>query len=158
MRFATAFGALALVTSLSLPAIAHDIKAGTLVVHHPWTRATPAGAPVAGGYATIENTGDQPDTLVSGSFSASSGFAIHQMSMKDGVMSMSMVEGGLAIPAHGSVTLDPGAMHLMFTGLQRQLKRGDHVAGTLVFEKAGSIDVSYSVEAIGAKAPGAGDH
>jgi periplasmic copper chaperone A len=68
-------------------------------------------------------------------------------------MSMAPVEGGLEIPAHGSVELGPGATHLMFIGLKQQLKQNDAVAGTLVFEKAGVVTVSYVVQSIGAKAP-----
>ena len=158
MKLISLFGALALASSLVAPAVAHEYKAGTLVLHHPWTRATPQGAPVAGGYTIIENTGDQPDKLTAGSFAASSGFAIHQMSMKDGVMSMAPVEGGLEIPAHGKVELTPSATHLMFTGLKQQLKKDDKVAGTLVFEKAGTVDVQYKVEALGAKEPGHSGH
>ncbi|CAM5767784.1 hypothetical protein LMIY3S_02279 [Labrys miyagiensis] len=158
MKLVTLFGALALSVSLAAPLAAHEYKAGTLVIHHPWARATPQGAPVGGGYVVIENTGDQPDKLIGGSFAASSGFAIHQMSMKDGVMSMAPVEGGLDIPAHGKVELSPSAIHLMFTGLKQQLKKDDRIDGTLVFEKAGTVVVQYKVEALGAKEPGHEGH
>jgi periplasmic copper chaperone A len=158
MKLFSLFGALTFAAVLAFPAAAHDYKAGTLVIHNPWTRATPKGAPVGGGYAIIENTGNQPDRLTGGSFSASSGFAIHQMSMKDGVMSMAPVEGGLEIPAHGKVELNPSAIHLMFTGLKQQLRKDDKVDGTLVFEKAGTVNVQFSVEALGAKEPGHDEH
>lgn len=154
MHPSSLLGAAALTLALAVPATAADFKVGSLVIHDPWTRATPHGAPVAGGYVVIENRGDQPDTLTSGSFAAASGFAIHRMSMNNGVMSMSPIEGGLEIPAHGSVKLDPTGIHLMFTGLQRQLKQHDTVSGTLVFEKAGKVGVDYKVEGIGAKTPG----
>ena len=42
----------------------------------------------------------------------------------------------------------------MFIGLKQKLKQNDSVGGTLVFEKAGVVTVSYVVQAIGAKAPG----
>jgi copper(I)-binding protein len=158
MKLVPIFGALALGALLSTPVAAHDYKAGTLVIRHPWTRATPQGAPVGGGYAVIENSGDQPDKLTGGSFAASAGFAIHLMSMKDGVMSMAPVEGGLEIPAHAQVELNPSAVHLMFTGLKQQLKKGDEVDGTLVFEKAGTVNVQFKVESLGAKAPERDDH
>ncbi|MDQ0395125.1 copper chaperone PCu(A)C [Labrys monachus] len=153
MHIPSLLGAAALTATLAGSALAADFKAGNLVIHDPWTRATPRGAPVAGGYAVIENTGDQPDSLTGGSFSASSGFSIHQMTMKDGVMSMGPVEGGLEIPAHGSVKLDPSGFHLMFTGLTRQLKRHETVGGTLVFKNAGTVSVDYAVGSIGARGP-----
>jgi periplasmic copper chaperone A len=158
MKFASLFGALTLAATLAVPALAHEYKAGTLVIHHPWTRATPQGAPVAGGYAIIENSGDQADKLTGGSFAASSGFSIHEMSMKDGVMSMAPVEGGLTIPAHGKIELSPAGFHMMFTGLKQQLKKDDKIDGTLVFEKAGTVVVQFKVEALGAKEPGHSGH
>jgi copper(I)-binding protein len=62
---------------------------------------------------------------------------------------MRRVEGGVEIPAGGKVELSPGAYHLMFMGLKQQPKQGDSFSATLTFEKAGSIDVKFSVEAIG---------
>jgi uncharacterized protein YcnI len=41
-------------------------KAGSIVVEAPWSRATPGGAKIAGGYMKITNTGSEPDRLVGG--------------------------------------------------------------------------------------------
>ena len=49
----------------STASFAHDYKVGPLKIGHPWSRATPAGAKVGGGYLSIENTGTTPDRLVS---------------------------------------------------------------------------------------------
>jgi copper(I)-binding protein len=45
--------------------LAHDFRAGSLTIDHPWARATPAGAPVAAGYLVIENRGAAADRLMS---------------------------------------------------------------------------------------------
>ena len=46
-------------------AFAHEEhKAGDLVIDHPVARATPANAPVSGGYMTIRNTGEEADRLM----------------------------------------------------------------------------------------------
>ena len=59
---------LALVFALAVSAVsAHEYKAGSLEIKHPWARATPKGATVAGGYMKIINTGTAPDRLVGGS-------------------------------------------------------------------------------------------
>src|SRR4051794_17802236 len=42
---------------------ADDVKAGDLVISQAWSRATPGGAKVAGGYLTIENKGTVADKL-----------------------------------------------------------------------------------------------
>jgi hypothetical protein len=75
------------------------------------------------------------------------------MKMDGSVMRMREVEKGLEIPAGGSVTLAPGGYHLMMMGLKGPLKQGSTVPVTLVFEKAGTIDVELAVEAMGASHP-----
>ena len=59
-------GALALTVALGAVATAQaqdqgqSVKAGDLVISQAWTRATPGGAKVGGGYLTIENKGPIP--------------------------------------------------------------------------------------------------
>jgi copper(I)-binding protein len=38
----------------------------------------------------------------------------------------------------------------MVMGLQQQLQQGEHVKGTLVFEKAGTLNIEFAVLPIGA--------
>lgn len=151
MRIGLTFAALSALLLAALPAAAHQAKIGDLVLHHPWTRATPAGAKVAGGFTEIENKGKTADRLVSATFDAADSVEIHSMEMKDGVMSMRPVDGGLVIPPGQTVKLAPGGVHLMFLGLEHKLEEGDTVPGTLVFEKAGAVAVEFVVEAIAAK-------
>ena len=130
-------------------ALAHEFKVGDLEIEHPWSRATPPGAKVAGGYFTVVNKGSAPDRLLSISSDISDKAELHEMGVKDGVMTMRPVEGGLEIPAGGKVALKPGAYHLMFTGLKRQPKQGEKFPATLTFEKAGSVKVEFLVEGMG---------
>lgn len=139
-------------------ALAHDYKAGGLKIDHPWSRATPGGAKVAAGYLSVTNTGSEPDTLTGGSLVAASRVEIHSMSMEGGIMKMAPVAGGLAIKPGQTVTLGPEGLHLMFLGLKDPLRKGERVKGTLVFEKAGTVEVEFAVEAIAAKTPGADAH
>jgi periplasmic copper chaperone A len=149
--FSRALVAFGFTLLLPFVAAAHDYKAGDLLIHHPWTRATAPGAPVAGGYAEIRNTGALPDRLVGGSFEASAQFEIHEMTMDGDVMKMAKLPNGLEIPAGATVTLKPGGLHLMFIGLKLPLAEGAKIKGSLVFEKAGKIDVEFAIEAKGAK-------
>ncbi|CDX63047.1 conserved exported hypothetical protein [Mesorhizobium plurifarium] len=130
-------------------ALAHEFKVGDLEIEHPWSRATPPGAKVAGGYFTVVNKGSAPDRLLSISSDISDKAELHEMGVKDGVMTMRPVEGGLEIPAGGKVALKPGAYHLMFVGLKRQPKQGEKFPATLTFEKAGSVKVEFVVEGMG---------
>ncbi len=145
---------LALALSASAPslAMAQDVTAGDLVIQHPWARATPGGAQVAGGYMTIVNHGTAPDTFTGGSSEVATKFELHTMAMKDGVMTMRPT-GRVTIPPGGSVTLSPSGLHVMMTGLKHGLKKGDSVAGTLTFEHAGTVPVRFDVEGLGAQTP-----
>jgi len=79
---------------------------------------------------------------------------IHTMAVDDkGVMTMRMVEGGLEIPAGGTVELKPGGYHLMFIGLKAPPKEGEPFAATLSFEKAGPVAVEFAVTGMAGGAP-----
>ena len=134
-------------------AFAQDYKLGTLQISQPWARATPASAPAGGGFLKITNTGTAPDRLVSASSPAADIVQVHEMKMDGSVMCMREVEKGLGIPAGGTVTLAPGGYHLMMMGLKGPLKQGTNVPVTLVFEKAGKIEIELSVAGLGATQP-----
>ena len=147
----------ALATVLALiagTAAAHEFKSGPIEVVHPWARATPPAAKVGGGYAEIRNDGPEPDRLVSATAEVAGRVEIHEMGVKDGIMTMRPVEGGVPVPANGSAALAPGGYHLMLLELKRPLKAGESFAGTLTFEKAGTIPVTFDVQAIGATGAG----
>lgn len=128
-------------------------KGGALVIDTPWTRATPKGAQVAGGFMRITNTGTTPDKLVGGSFPLSKRFEIHEMSVIDGMMKMRPVEGGLAIPPGATVELKPGSFHVMMIDLTQPVEQGAPIKGVLKFEKAGEVAIDYAVAKVGAAAP-----
>src|ERR1700690_161872 len=70
------------------PAYAGEIKAGDLVITQAWSRATPGGAKVAGGYLTIENKGAAADRLIGGSGDVAGRIEVHEMATNNGVMTM----------------------------------------------------------------------
>ena len=128
---------------------AHDYKVGPLVINHPWSRATPKGAAVAGGYMKITNTGTTPDRLTGGSIEIAKRFEIHEMRMDGSVMKMRELTNGLEIPPGAAVELKPGSYHIMMMNLSKPMTKGERVKGSLTFEKAGKIDVEFAVEAVG---------
>ena len=134
---------------------ASGVKAGDLSIETPWMRATPGGAKVAGGYVRVTNGGSQADRLVGASIPLAGRASIHSMSMEGGVMKMAPVDGGLMIKPGETVELKPGGLHLMFADLSGGPKAGETVQGTLRFERAGTVPVSFSVAPIGAMKPGA---
>jgi periplasmic copper chaperone A len=146
---AVLFGMFASLALFASPALAGN----DIVVKQAWSRATPKGAQVAGGYLTIENHGATVDKLISAATPAAAKIEIHEMTTLDGIMIMRAVEGGLAIPPGESVTLAPGGSHLMFIGIAAPFSEGQHIDAALMFEKAGNIDVSFDVGSVGAKGP-----
>lgn len=144
---------LACVTSLMIGAAsAHDYKVGALEIDNPWSRAVPKGGTVAAGYLTIKNTGTEPDRLVSGSTPVAGKLEIHEMSMDNGVMKMRPVPGGLEIKPGETVELKPNSFHIMIMGLKQPIEKGKPFKASLVFEKAGPVEIDFTVEAVGATA------
>ena len=142
----------------SAPALAQEIKAGDLVITQPWSRATPSGAKVAGGYLTIENKGTAPDRLIGGSGDIAGKVEIHEMAMNNGVMTMRPLDKGLVIEPGKTMKLAPGGYHVMLMDLKGPLKQGDKVPLTLEFEKAGKVVLSLDVQGVGAQAPAGAGH
>ncbi|MBT9289230.1 copper chaperone PCu(A)C [Prosthecodimorpha staleyi] len=138
-------------TLFAAPAFAHDFKVGDLQIDHPWARATPGGATVGGGFMKIKNAGKASDRLVAGSAEVAGRVEIHEMAVIDGIMKMRALDKGLEIAPGKTVELKPGGYHVMLMELKRPLKQGETVKATLVFEKAGPVQVEFQVEAIGAQ-------
>lgn len=106
-------------------------RVGDLVIEAPWSRATPQGAPVAGGFMRITNTGAISRPSASGRIRITpSTVAISWTSKR------------------------PGGLHVMFMELRGPLREGVPVRGTLRFERAGSVEVEYRVAPLGATQPG----
>lgn len=146
------------VVLLAVPASADDVKAGDLVISQAWSRATPGGAKVAGGYLTIENKGSAPDKFIGGSADIAGKLEIHEMAVENGVMKMRPLDKGLTIDPGKTVKFAPGGYHVMLEELKGPLKQGDKVPVTLQFEKAGKVTVTFDVQGVGAQAPGDAGH
>lgn len=141
------------------PAMASKtIKLGALTIEAPWTRATPAGAKVGGGFMKITNSGTEADRLVGGTLPQAGRFEVHEMAVTNGVMTMRPLEKGLEIKPGQTVELKPGSFHVMFMELKEPLAQGKPARGTLKFEKAGTIEVDYLVAPVGAANPGTHQH
>jgi periplasmic copper chaperone A len=122
-------------------------------VQQPWSPATPGGARTAAAYMILKNDGATADSLIGGSTPIAQAVQVHVMSISNGVMRMRELPQGLAVPAHGSAALKPGAYHLMLVGVKKRLKAGETFPLTLRFQKAGEIAVQVPVEPIGSTGP-----
>ena len=78
---------------------------------------------------------------------------MHRSIVSDGIARMEPLPNGLEIKPGETVELRPGGSHGMLVDLKRPLKEGERVKGTLVFERAGTVDIEYRIAGIGAKSP-----
>ena len=148
--------AVALAVSVSLPAIAQEFRAGDLRIERPWSRATPPAAKVGAGYLALVNGGTAADRLVAASSPAAGRVEIHEMRMDGNVMRMRELAQGLPLPAGGTVELKPGGFHLMLMELKAPLAAGASIPVTLVFERAGRVEIQLKVEPASARGPQTG--
>jgi copper(I)-binding protein len=133
-------------------------KAGPLVIATPWSRATPGGAKVAGGYVTITNTGSTPDRLTAATLSVAEAGEVHESTTAGGVVRMRPVEGGVEIRPGATVELRPGGYHIMFVRLTQPLKEGEKLSGSLTFENAGTVPVEFAVRGLGTQRAAPSEH
>ena len=127
------------------PAAAHHRTAGVRI-EHPGARPTSAGAPVAGGYLTIVNSGAKADRLLDVSSPRADRVELHRMSLDGGIMRMRPVPEGLEIPSGKTVSLAPGGYHLMIFGPKQALAIGDRFPVILRFATAGKVAVDLVTE------------
>ena len=135
---------------------AHEYRAGSLTIGHPYARPTAPSQPTGGGYLKLVNNG-AADRLLSASVPISASVELHSMRMEGDVMRMRQVDA-IDIPAGQTVVLKPGGLHLMFIGLKAPLAAGQRFPMKLKFEKAGEVAVEVVVDAAASAGAGSGPH
>jgi copper(I)-binding protein len=116
-------------------------------------KATPeamAGMNMGGGatsaaYMLIQNTGDQPDRLLSVTCDVAEVAEVHQTIVKDNVAQMQPIDG-IDIAAHDSVELKPGGYHVMLMKLKQGLMAGQTISLTLTFQSGTKVTVKAAVK------------
>ena len=143
--------ALAAAFALTLPVAAFAADAGksSIVVQHPWARASAGMAANGAAYMTITNDGSAADRLVSASSPVCGMAQLHTHLMKGGVMEMRQIAGVDVDPGAPTV-LKPGGLHIMLMKLNKPLKEGETFPVTLTFQKAGAVTVQVAVGSPGA--------
>ncbi len=138
--------AAALVAALS-PQVgfADEAKLNDLTVIHPMAFETAKTARAGAGYMAISNDGDHDDRLIA----VRADFPrvmIHNTEEDDGIARMVHIDA-VDLPAGETVMLEPGGMHVMFMGLNGDpFEVGEEIPATLIFEKAGALDIVFKVE------------
>ena len=130
-----------LLAGLLLAAGAHATEAEHVHASQGWIRILPGDLP-AGGYVTLENTGDQPASLRGAHSASYASIDLHKSNSGGGMSRMAMVDS-LAIPAHGRAELTPGGYHLMLMKAAAPVKPGDKVKITLTLGDGSTLDTEF---------------
>ena len=118
-----------------------------IMVHDSYARAAGKMAKAGAAFMHIMNTGDADDRLIEARSPVAKKVELHtHKDLGDGVMKMVHVEEGFAIPAGGMHMLARGGDHVMFMGITETFDQGKMIPVTLVFEKAGEIEIEIPVD------------
>ena len=118
--------------------------AGDLQIEQAWVREAPPGARMMAAYMVISNPGDQDVHLTGVDSAAFAEVMLHKSEMVDGVARM-LHQHSIAVPAHGSVRLEPGGYHLMMPTPGTRLREGDQVDFVLHFDDESAVRVTAVV-------------
>ena len=117
--------------------------ATSITVDESWVKAADTGMTAM--FATVHNNSDTDLLLTEASSPAAPRLEIHEMAEVGGTTVMRRKQGGLAVPAHGSVALEPGGDHVMLFDLPAPVRAGSEVPFTLTFGAAGDVQVTSQV-------------
>ena len=147
---------LAFATGLTIAAIIAVVvaaHAGDVMVSGAFARASATPAAKAGAvYFTIRNEGGTADKLTAVTTDAAETAMLHENVEENGVVSMRHLMD-LPIAPKETVTLSPRKLHVMLMGLKAPLKKGEYLALTLTFEKAGEVEIDVPVAGVAANGP-----
>jgi copper(I)-binding protein len=122
---------------LVLPASAHSHKSKGLEIVHPWTPASPKGAPTARVFMTIKNDSGKTDRLLSASTPRATRVELNGAGK--GATAFTVRNGEeLGLAGDGP--------SVVLIGLKKPLRAYDDFKMTLVFERAGPIAIYVVVE------------
>ncbi|MFK4729629.1 copper chaperone PCu(A)C [Agromyces mediolanus] len=112
-------------------------EAERLTVTDAWVKAGDEAMSAA--FGELENTGEDPITIVSAETELAGRVELHEtVENETGEMVMREKDGGFAIPAGGSLSLEPGGNHLMLMELGGPILAGEEYTFTLTFADGSS--------------------
>lgn len=128
-------------------------------VKDAWVRATVPQQKATGAFMQVQAAKDSK--FVSASSPLTPTVEIHEMAMQGDVMRMRQVQS-VELPAGKPVELKPGGYHIMLMNLKGQVKEGETVPFTLVFEgkdgKRETVEIKAPVRALNSAAKPAAAH
>lgn len=121
-----------------------------------WSRALPPTAQAGAAFLMLHNMGTEADRLMALESPIAKVTELHTHIHENGVMKMTKLDD-LAIKAGEMVMFEPGGYHVMLIGLNKALVEGETFPVTLIFEKAGKIELEVAIKSPDSKADSAGN-
>lgn len=119
---------------------------GKIMIDDAYARASGKNAKAGAAFMVIMNHGED-DRLIGAKSDVAARVELHTHKIDDnGVAKMIEVEEGFEIPAGESHMLKRGGDHVMFMGLKQSFEQGDMIPVTLIFDKAGEMQVEIPVD------------
>ena len=140
-----------LLVSMVLAAVLPFAARAEVTVTEAWARASILASRPGAAYLAL--TSDVDDRLMSVTTPVADKVTLHATETHTaGIGRMVQIEA-LDLPAEEGVTLMPGSMHLMLTGLSEKLAEGSTFPLTLRFETAGETTIGVPVLGVAATGP-----
>ena len=128
----------------ALQPLADDGVTPVIDVRAAWMRPHPGGRDVTAAYFTVRLGEGSIDRLLGARIDGAERVELHGHTMSaDGMMQMRPI-GAQEVNADGPLVFTPGGHHLMVFGLATVVE-GEQATGTLVFERAGEVPVTFEV-------------
>ncbi len=125
------------ILALPAPAGAHSYKVGEVMVGHVW--AAPSTGSGTEAYLSLLNRALKEDQLTS---------VLVPTARATGFVSpASQRIGAIDLASNRPVVLKPGGYRILLAGLDRAVRVGDKIKLTLIFARAGQVQVEAVVEA-----------
>jgi hypothetical protein len=130
------------------PGASPATSASVLTVKDQWVKT--AKSDMTAAFGTFVNAGATPVTIVSAKTSASDRTELHEVVMDGGAMTMRAVDGGITVPAGGTLQLKPGGFHIMILDLKKPVDPGAEVTVRLTLGDGSTRDFQALAKETGA--------
>ncbi len=119
--------------------------ANSMTVSEAWARPGIAGG-ISGVFFTVTNSTGEDEKLLSAESDIALAVEIHKSTMVEGGAMQMMPQEWVEILANSEIKFEPGSLHLMLVELKNDLRAGDSISLSLVFEQAGTITLTVEVQ------------
>jgi periplasmic copper chaperone A len=116
-------------------------------IHDPWIPAAPPNVMALAGYLEIRNGSGEALTIVAAHSDDFESIEFHRTEQQGTLLRMTRSQT-LEVPPRSTLSLEPGAQHLMFINPRRPLEEGAEVSIRLELSDGGELPVEFVVRQV----------